>query len=228
MVAGGRGWQGPLSSPVRGRENEPNPSLEPPSQDDFCWPHALRVSLALGFAGWMGEAPACCPAHARLCMGTAKHPCSQRGSGLMLWLFLLSCITVTGPSALTPRPCRHQYCRPVCIATMAPSELFPQTRLPSPAGLLPVGWGSALGTPSPSLPSSVPQGAAWAGKWVAGSCCSRWSTGLDHGTARNEGCVCPPGGPFAGAGCELVPAGPQHLPARPRHGSQHVSRDGCG
>lgn len=174
----------------------------------------------------MREAPACCPPRALLCMGTAKHPCSQRGSGLTLWLFLLSCITITGRSASIPWPRRHQYCRPICIATTALSALLPQTRLPPPAGLLLAGWGGMLSTPSPSLPSSMLQGAAWAREWVAGSCCGRWSAGPDHGTACNEGRVCPPGGPFAGAGCELAPAGPQHAAAHPGHGSCHASWGG--
>lgn len=57
-----------------------------------------------------------------------------------------------------------------------------------------MGWGGALGTPSPSLPSTVPWGTVWAGEWVAGSCCSRWSAGPDHSTACDEGRVCPPAG----------------------------------
>lgn len=81
MVVGGRGWQGSLRSSVRDRENGPNPPLEPHSQDDFCWPCALRVSPALGFAGWTGEAPACCPPGALLCTGMAKHPAARGALG---------------------------------------------------------------------------------------------------------------------------------------------------
>lgn len=103
----------------------------------------------------------------------------------MLWLCLQSCITITGPSALEPRPCQHRYCRPICIAPTDPSV---------PSRWAPACGGGALGTPSPSLPSSVLQGAVWAGEWVVGSCCSRWLAGPDHGTTRNEGCVHPPVG----------------------------------
>lgn len=190
-AAGGWGWQGPLSSPERDGENRPNLPLESPSQDDFCWSHALKVSPGPGFAGWTGDAPAHpahCPPCALLCMGTAKHSCRQRGSGLTLQLFL------------------HHYHRFVCVNTMAPLASLLQTHLHryhSPISISPADlsvpsclWagGGMLGTPCPPPHSSVPWGTAWAGEWVVGSCCSRWSVGLDHGTTNNKGCVHPPGG----------------------------------
>lgn len=111
-AAGSWGWRGPLSSPERDRENGPHLPLESPSQDDFCWSHALRVSPGPGFADWTGYAPARCPLRALLCMGTEKHSCRQRGSKLALQLFL------------------HHYHRSVCVNTRAPSPSLSQTTAP--------------------------------------------------------------------------------------------------
>lgn len=228
-MVGGRGWQGPLSSPVRDRDNRPNPPLEPPSQDNFCCSRALRVSPAPGFAGWTRDAPARCPPHALPCPGH-KAPLQPEGLQADVAAFpaLLHhyhesvCINTTALSASVLQTHLHRYHSAVGIAPADPSA--PSCQAPA-CGV----GGVTLGTPRPSLPSSVPRGAAWAGEWVAGSCCGRWSAGPDHGTARNEGRVCVSrGGPFAGAACELVPAGPQHAPARPGHGSQRASRGGCG
>ena len=129
-------------------------------------------------------------------------------------------------AATFPALLHHDH-RPSCISTTAPSAAVLQThphRYHGPSRLLPPGscpWGGgdALGTPSPSLPSSVPRGAACAGRWAAGSCCDRWAAGPDHGTARNEGRVRPRGGGRL-----------RELPAnRPQHGSQHaVTKGGMG
>lgn len=96
--------------------------------------------------------------------------------------------------------------RSVCINTHLHCYHSPVTvtvTLPSPR------WTrGALGTPSSSLPRSVPRGAAWAGERVCGRRChSRWSVGPDQGTARTEGCP-RGGGAFTEAGCEWRPRGP--------------------
>lgn len=87
---------GALSSPERDGKSGPNPPLEPLSQDNFCCPHALRISLALGFAVWIrADAVAFC--------ALLHH---YHGS---------ICINTTAPSPPLLQTHQHCYHRPVCL-----------------------------------------------------------------------------------------------------------------
>lgn len=101
----------------------------------------------------------------------------------------------------------HHYHGPVCINATAPLASVLQTHLHryhSPVGIAPPdpsvsscqvpAWGApggALGTPSPSLPSSVPQGAVGAREWVAGGTAAadgRWGR-ITASHAMRDTCV---------------------------------------
>lgn len=174
----------------------------------------------------MGKTSAHCPPRALLCMGTAKHPCGQKDCGLTLWFCLLSCTTILG-SALIPWSRQHQYCKPICIIPTAPSASFLQICLPPPAGLLPVGCGGHWAPPAHPCPAPCRGAQCGLGSgWREAAAADGRQGRITAMRATRDVCV-PRRGPFARAGCELVPAGPQPAPARPRHSSQQASWGGC-
>lgn len=195
MVVGGRGWQRPLSSPVRDRENRPNPLLEPPSQDNFCCSRALRVSPAPGFAGWTRDAPARCPPRALPCPGH-KAPLQPEGLQADVAAFpaLLHhyhesvCINTMALSASVLQTHLHRYHGPVGIAAADPSA--PSCQAPA-CGVGGVRW-APPGHPCPALCCGVQRGLG--SGWQGAAAADGRRGQITAPRAMRDVCVCVPGG----------------------------------